>query len=107
MAAAFITCSPPRAMATEAATAWLERRAELLRDAQAVEEVTLRELRPRHQDIVWLLHVRMGSHASRDWNRLLGELVRDLRRLGMQPTVCIDERPREPGTAQPELAPVA
>src|SRR6185312_7986967 len=52
MAAAFITCSPPRAMATEAATAWLERRAELLRDGQAVEEVTLRELRPSHQDIV-------------------------------------------------------
>jgi hypothetical protein len=95
MGAAFITCSPSRSMAREAAAAWLERRAKLLRDARPVDEVTLRELRPRRQDPVWLLHVLMGSDGNGDWNRLLGELVRDLRRLGMQPTVCIDERRRE------------
>ena len=95
MAAAFITCTPPRSMTGGAATAWLERRAELLGGMQPVEEVTVRELRPRRGDPVWLLHVLMSSDGSGDWNRLLGELVRDLRRLGMQPTVCIDERPRQ------------
>jgi hypothetical protein len=101
MAAAFITCSPSRSMAGNAASAWLERRAELLGDMQAVEEVTVRELRPRRGDPVWLLHVLTDSDARGDWNRLLGEIVRDLRRLGMEPTVCIDERPKQAVLVQP------
>ena len=105
MGAAFITCIPPRSMGPAAAVAWLERRAQVLRLAPQVDDVTVRELRPRQRDPVWLIHVLLGSDGSRDWNSLLGQLVRDLRRLGMQPTVCIDERSRETAPGHAELQP--
>jgi hypothetical protein len=53
------------------------------------------------------MHVALGSGGSGDWNLLLGDLVRGLHRLGMQPTVCIDERLREAVPAAPELLPAA
>jgi hypothetical protein len=108
MAAAFITLTTPRSMAAEQATAWLELRAGQLRHTNAVEEVTVRELRPRQRDPLRLVHVVLGSDRSGDWERVLGDLVTDLRRLGMQPTVVIDERTRDGATiTRSELQPVA
>jgi hypothetical protein len=95
MAAAFITCTAPRSMAAAHAAAWLERQADSLRKADSVEEVTLRELTPRGRHPVWLLRALVTSDESSDWQRLLGGLVRGLRQLGMEPTVCIDERRAE------------
>jgi hypothetical protein len=94
-------------MAIDDASSWLERQAELLRRSEQVKSVTVRELRPQQRDPVWLIHVALGSGGSGDWNRLLGDLVGGLRRLGMQPTVCIDERLREAVRAHPELSPAA
>lgn len=107
MAAAFITCAAPRSMTTEHATAWLERRARTLRAADQVEEVTVRELRPRGRDSVWLLHVVLRADENDDWNRLLGELVTDLRRLGMRPIAVVDERSKDVTTGQAEVEHVA
>jgi hypothetical protein len=107
MAAAFITCTTPRSMAAHDAMAWLERRADVLRGAEPVDEITVRELTPRGRDPVWLMHVVLGSDQDRRWEQLLRDLVGDLRRLGMRPTVCIDERSRESATAQHEVQHVA
>lgn len=103
MAAAFITCTTPRSMAAHDAMAWLQRRANVLRGAEPVEEITVRELTPRGRDPAWLMHMVLGSDEDRDWEQLLGDLVGDLRRLGMRPTVCIDERSREAATAQRDV----
>jgi hypothetical protein len=103
MATALITCTTPRSMPTEAATAWLERRAEHLRRAAPVEEVTIHELRPRLSDPVWLLHVVLHPDRDREWEQLLDDLVRDGRRLGMRPTVRIHEPLLQTSTTQPEL----
>jgi hypothetical protein len=94
-------------MAIDDASSWLERHADLLRRSEQVKNVTVRELRPQQRDPVWLMHVALGSGGSGDWNLLLGDLVRGLHRLGMQPTVCIDERLREAVPAAPELLPAA
>lgn len=102
MAAAFITCTTPRAMRDEHASAWLERRAEDMRGTEPVEEVSVRELRPRRRDPVWLVHLVLGAPRE-DWEELVGDLVRDLRRLGMRPTFCIDERSSERATERLEL----
>jgi hypothetical protein len=102
MAAAFITCTTPRSMATEHASAWLRRRAKTLAAEDPIEEVTVRELRPRGRDSVWLVHVVTGSDENDDWEPLLRALVAELRRLGMRPTVVIDER-RVPATAPLEV----
>lgn len=102
MAAAFITCTTPRAMRDEHASAWLERRAEDMRGTEPVEEVSVRELRPRRRDPVWLVQLVLGAPRE-DWEELVGDLVRDLRRLGMRPTICIDERPSERATEGLEL----
>jgi hypothetical protein len=99
MAAAVITCATPRSMATEHATAWLRRRARTLADEEPVEEVTVRELRPRGRDSFWLVHLATGSDKNDRWEALLHELVTDLRRLGMRPTVVVDERRRVERTA--------
>jgi hypothetical protein len=45
----------------------------------------------------------LGSDEDRDWEQLLGDLVGDLRPLGMRPMVCIDERSREAATAQADV----
>lgn len=95
MASALITCTTPRSMATEDAMAWLERRAEQLRRAEPVEDITVRELRPRRGNPVWLVHVVLRSDDTEEWEWLLANLTRDLRRLGMRPTIRIDERRRE------------
>jgi len=95
MAAAFITCTTPRSMATDDALAWLERRAEQMRRAEPVERVTVCELRPRRRDPIWLVHVVLQSDESEEWQLLFGDLTRDLCRLGMRPTIRIDERRRE------------
>jgi hypothetical protein len=103
MAAAFITCTTPRSMAANDAMAWLQRRANVLRGAEPGEEITVRELTPRGRDPVWLMHVVVDSDEDRNWEPLLGDLVGDLRRLGMRPTVCIDKRSREAATAQRDV----
>jgi hypothetical protein len=98
-AAAFITCPTPRSMAARDAIGWLQRRADILRAVEPVEDITVRELRPRGRDPVWLMHIVLGSDEDRDWEQqLLGDLVGDLRRLGTRPTVCIDERSTEAAT---------
>jgi hypothetical protein len=103
MAAAFITCTTPRSMSSEDATAWLERRAEHLRGTPQVDEVTVRELRPRRREPVWLVHVVLHSDPDGHWHELLGDLVRDLRWLGMRPTVSIDERSLQTPATPAEL----
>jgi hypothetical protein len=95
MATALITCTTPRSMTAERAAAWLERQADSLRDADSVEDVTVRELRPRGGHPVWLLRAAVASDEPVDWEPLLGGLMRGLRHLGMEPTVCIDERQAE------------
>ena len=55
----------------------------------------MQELRPRGRDSIWLLHLTTGPDETDDWEALLHELVTDLRRLGMRPTVVVDERSRE------------
>jgi hypothetical protein len=92
MATALITCTTPRSMTTERAAAWLEHQADSLRVADSVDEVTLRALRPSDGHPVWLLRAAVGSDEPVDWEPLLGGLMRGLRHLGMEPTVCIDER---------------
>lgn len=89
-------------MTSDDAAAWLERRARTLRQRGAAEQVTLRELRPSQGDPVWLLHIALTS-ATSEWEQPIGALVQDLRKLGMQPTICIDERIREAPVAPSEL----
>jgi hypothetical protein len=93
-------------MSSESALAWLERRAEHLRAAESVVQVTVRQLRPRRRDPVWLMQVVLDSGGAPAGD-LLGDLVRDLGSLGTRPTICIDERPRDGAQARPELAHVA
>jgi hypothetical protein len=95
MATALITCTTPRSMTAERAAAWLEHQADSLRDADSVEAVTLSELRPSGGHPVWLLRAAVDSNEPVDWEPLLGGLMRGLRHLGMEPTVCIDERRAE------------
>lgn len=107
MAAAFITCATPRSMTPENATAWLEHRAQLLGGEEAVEEVAVRELRPRGRDPIWLVRVVARPGETDDWELLVRELVEDLDRLAMRPTAVIDQRPREPAVAPREVQPAA
>lgn len=104
MAAAFITCTTPRSMSTEDATAWLERRAERLRRAEPAVDISVRELRPRRRDPVWLLHVAGDTGGDPGWDEFLAGIIRDLRRLGMRPTVSVAKRPRERVAERSELA---
>jgi len=83
------------------AAAWLEGRAQTLRQRGAIEQVALRELRPSQGDPVWLLHIALTT-ATSEWEQPIGALVQDLRKLGMQPTICIDERVREAPVATRE-----
>lgn len=103
MVITFITCTTPRSMAAHDALAWLQRRGDALSRDERVEGVTVRQLRPRGRNPVWLMHMVLGSDEDRSWEPLLGDLVGDLRRLGMRPTVCIDERSTEAATAQPDV----
>jgi hypothetical protein len=107
MPAAFITCATPRSMTPEHAAGWLERRAELLSDDEAVAEVSVRELRPRGGDPIWLMRVAARPEETDAWELLVHELVADLDRLGMRPTAVIDERAREVAGARREVQPAA
>lgn len=95
MPGVFITCTPPRSMAPRHATECLERHADDLRKADPVQQVILRELRPRSRDLVWLLHAVCAPDAASQWEELFGALVSELRALEMDPTICIDERSRD------------
>jgi hypothetical protein len=86
-------------MATEHASAWLRRRARTLADEEPIDEVTVQELRPRGRDSIWLVHLTTHPDETDDWEALLQELVTDLRRLGMRPTVVVDGRSRETAPA--------
>jgi hypothetical protein len=103
MAAVFITCSKPGSMGPEDATGWLHDRATLLRRAEPVEQVTVRELTPSGRDSLWLVHVMLSSDDDDRWEALVGELVRDLRRLGTRPSVVVDERSGEAATVPAEI----
>jgi hypothetical protein len=107
MTAAFITCATPRSMTPELAAGWLERRAQLLSDDRAVAEVSVRELRPRERDPIWLMRVVARPEETDAWELLVHELVADLDRLGMRPTAVIDERAREAAAAHREVQPAA
>jgi hypothetical protein len=95
MTSAFIMCTVPPSLAADGATAWLERRAAQLRRAEPVAEVTVRGLHGRRREPIWLVHVVLRSDEGSDSGRLLSNLVRDLRRLGMRLTVSVDERSQE------------
>jgi hypothetical protein len=92
MPAAFITGTTPRSMSRSQAGAWLARRVRELARSEHVQKVSVRELEPSGREPVWLVHIVLGGGKSGDWERLLSGLWGDLRRLGMRPTVVIDER---------------